>query len=488
MHANTIEYTVTDLGTLGGPESSANAISQNGIVVGNATPNSTTNHPFEYQGNGPMQDLGLLNTVNGVVGVATSVNSKGEVAGWSDAPGASRPTHAFLYTSGTGLIDLGTLGGVGSEALGINESGNVAGAFLTTSGVSHGAMWTYSGGTVAAIDLGPQFVPTCINNTGLMGGILPIANGNPLAEVYNISTGSLTVIPTLSGGTWNQVNAINESGLVVGISDAELAGTEATRAFLYNVNNGVLTDLGNPVLAGWSSSAGGVNDLGALVGGYQVNASGSTEGFIYTQAGGMQGLNSLVDPSLGWNIWAANSINDAGVIVGQGVTPQGYLRAVMLTPVPESSAIQLILAALAISAGLLAARRCRANRWIGILIRIRNRYLLRTSICKGTFTWSRTVTIDHSGDVRSISSVAAQTAVLPERSCFPGTAISTVAPPIVSRAQSSSLSGGPRAAAVQQRPRGWASGGSAWSSWGWPASANACWRWRPSSHGRSWLR
>ena len=61
-----IMYTVTDLGTLGGPESIPNAISQNGIIVGNAMVSVSSNHPFIYRGNGPMQDIGLLDPVNGV--------------------------------------------------------------------------------------------------------------------------------------------------------------------------------------------------------------------------------------------------------------------------------------------------------------------------------------------------------------------------------------------------------------------------------------
>ena len=78
-----IEYTIADLGTLGGPTSVAIAISQNGIVVGNAMVSS--NHPFLYKAGKPMQDLGLLDPVNGIVGDATSVNSNGQVVGESDS-------------------------------------------------------------------------------------------------------------------------------------------------------------------------------------------------------------------------------------------------------------------------------------------------------------------------------------------------------------------------------------------------------------------
>ena len=63
---NDIMYTITDLGTLGGPTSVPNAISQNGIIVGGAEVPQRGNYPFLYQSNGPMQNLGLLDPVNGV--------------------------------------------------------------------------------------------------------------------------------------------------------------------------------------------------------------------------------------------------------------------------------------------------------------------------------------------------------------------------------------------------------------------------------------
>ena len=146
--ANDVLYTITDLGTLGGPTSEPEAISQNGIICGNAMPSVSSNHPFLYQAGGPMQDLGLLDPVNGVFGTATSVNSKSQVVGYADAPVPGDPYHAFLYNGSGVPIDLGTLGGQQSLAYGINESGQIAGYAQTASGAEHGVLWTIGGATV----------------------------------------------------------------------------------------------------------------------------------------------------------------------------------------------------------------------------------------------------------------------------------------------------------------------------------------------------
>jgi probable HAF family extracellular repeat protein len=52
------------------------------------------------------------------------------VVGWSDTKGDTN-FHAFLWTRGTGMQDLGTVGtDVNSLAIGINDNGVVVGASL----------------------------------------------------------------------------------------------------------------------------------------------------------------------------------------------------------------------------------------------------------------------------------------------------------------------------------------------------------------------
>jgi len=337
-----IRYTVTDLGTLGGPTSVPGAISEDGTVVGNAMVSQSSNHPFIYQGNGPMQDIGLLDPVHGIAGAALSVNSRGEVVGEADAAvGSAIVSHAFYYSGSGPPVDL-TPGTQQSLALWINDNSQVVGSVTTGPNTYDGMLWNIGGAT---IDLGTTFLPTAINNNGLMAGI---ATGTQHAAFSNLSSGSITDLGTF-GGSKSQVNAISNTGLAVGFADTPTT----SHAFLYDSNTGVLTDLGNPVSPLFYSNAADVNDFGVVVGGYQTDAAWDDAGFIYTKADGMRNLNNLIDQSAGWNITGTGGINDAGQIVGSGYGPNGF-HAVLLTPVvPEPSSLLLLCVA---GIGLMATR------------------------------------------------------------------------------------------------------------------------------------
>ena len=92
-------------------------------------------HPFLYE-NGAMHDVGSLGPVcNAAPGeaekcvdqaTATSINNSGEIVGFSTTLAG---THAFTAAGGV-VRDLGTLGGSGSWAYGVNDSGQVVGGSL----------------------------------------------------------------------------------------------------------------------------------------------------------------------------------------------------------------------------------------------------------------------------------------------------------------------------------------------------------------------
>jgi probable HAF family extracellular repeat protein len=70
-----------------------------------------------------------LGTLGGMRSYATAINNSGQVVGYADTSASNNDEarHAFLYSGGT-MSDLGALGGIGSRANGINDLGQVVGS------------------------------------------------------------------------------------------------------------------------------------------------------------------------------------------------------------------------------------------------------------------------------------------------------------------------------------------------------------------------
>lgn len=163
-----------DLGTLGGIYSYARSINNRGEIVGISAHAQGKSRPFLWK-NGIMTDLG---TLGGEFGSAESINSSGRIVGGSaNELGQSQPTlwfqaqtyslnfgyetispsqisnsgkivgyyntygiRAFLWSDGS-FVDLGTLGGDRSVALGVNDDGYVVGESLTEADYAHAFLW-----------------------------------------------------------------------------------------------------------------------------------------------------------------------------------------------------------------------------------------------------------------------------------------------------------------------------------------------------------
>jgi probable HAF family extracellular repeat protein len=166
-----------DLGTLGGPDSSASFVNQSGQIAGvsftSFTPNPLTGvptlDPFLWE-SGKMVDIG---TLGGTWGVPHWMNNRGQVVGASNVAG-DQNAHAFVWDGhhNPPLTDLGTFGGSNSNAAAINDKGEiVGGADLAGNQESHAFLWKNG----AMTDLGTVAGDACslaysINSQGQIVG------------------------------------------------------------------------------------------------------------------------------------------------------------------------------------------------------------------------------------------------------------------------------------------------------------------------------
>jgi probable HAF family extracellular repeat protein len=161
---------ITDLGTLGGPDSAAIFVNNSGRIAGQSLTDSTVNpstgqpteHPFLWL-KGNMIDLG---TLGGTKGFPTGLNSHGQVIGQMNLAG-DKNFHPFLWDRGV-LTDLGTLGGDNGLASWINDSGEVLGiSYIPGNQSWHGFLWNNGVMTdIGTPDDDPCSDPNVINSRG----------------------------------------------------------------------------------------------------------------------------------------------------------------------------------------------------------------------------------------------------------------------------------------------------------------------------------
>jgi probable HAF family extracellular repeat protein len=340
-----VEYTVVNLGTLGGAVE-ATGLNDHGQAVGWSVDNDGHTNAFLWQ-NGAMTSLGFLPGATG--SFATAINNLGEVTGRAFVSRTNY--HAFLHSGGV-MADLGALGAY-SAGLAINEHSDVSGWTWPAPAPRALAWWT--GGTLVSIppwhDKGsaPGYG---INEDGRIAGttVLDIPDTNrewgyvwhdddgDLAHDY----GEMKLLGTL-GGDFSGAWAINDSGQVVG--EASIGTPHPffpKHAFLVTPSNGVwklpnatnvdrtnLLMQGLGVLGGPTNNsyAKAINNQAWIVGTADM-PTGTNQAFLWRE-GVLTNLNLLIPPNSGWVLTHATGINEYNEIVGNGLY-QGQPRAFML--------------------------------------------------------------------------------------------------------------------------------------------------------------
>ena len=196
-----VDGSIQDLGTLGGSSSAANAINKNGAVTGNSqTSGGSSVYAFLWTPTNGMRRIGTQ-TSNGI-GIGQS-----SVVGYENS-------HATMWTSGSLVQDLGTLGGDISSANGVSSTGKVVGSSEITRGGGdvHAFVWDATAGMsdLGTLAGGNYSDAYAINSQGVIAGTSNMTNGDLHAVLWTAS-GKLIDIGTL-GGVSAYATALNANG------------------------------------------------------------------------------------------------------------------------------------------------------------------------------------------------------------------------------------------------------------------------------------
>lgn len=195
----------------------ARDINNAGVVVGAATINAGDPQfvPKAVRYVGGMQEL--LGTLGGDNSQALAINDNGWIVGGSTLSANSAP-HAFAWINGA-MHDLGTLGGDLSFAHDISPSGVVVGVSKTAGGALHAfSLVVDAAGSVSAFtDLGglngDNSAACAVNGGGeVVGASNDKATRWSAGQVIDLNT---RISPS-AGWVLNRANGINDAGQIVG--------------------------------------------------------------------------------------------------------------------------------------------------------------------------------------------------------------------------------------------------------------------------------
>lgn len=297
------------------------------------------------RGGGAVTDLG--------VGTAGAINDAGIIVGSAIFNGEY---HSAIWNGTTASILVVPNGGVSSSAMSINSAGQVVGYSYIGSWGSYHHAFVWSGASATDINSVPWTYSkaTDINGAGQIVGTAFISNVETHAVLWN---GTTATAMTALGWHSSGATAINDAGQVVGWST--IGNGYSEQAALWN--GGTATSLGN---GDWlESRAIGINESGQVVGSFRTADSNAYHAVLWNGKVATD-LNSFLDASSvssGWVLSSALDINDHGAIVGiarNSLTgaQRGFLLSVSAVPEPQTYA--LMLAGLSLIAGI-ARRRSK---------------------------------------------------------------------------------------------------------------------------------
>jgi probable HAF family extracellular repeat protein len=357
-------YTIKDLGTLGGTFAFAGGISDDGWVVGFSTlPGDNVTHSFLWR-NGVVTDLGTLGGPNSFSDFRP--NEFGDAGGYSDLS-TSDPNGEDFCGFGTQLVCLAffwhqgamhalpTLGGNNGGGFGTNNLGDLAGDAENTvqepTCAGTGQVFQYKpviwrqgrvhelptlGNDPVGVAYAINDLSEAVGQTGPCG--TEAFGGTGHAVLWK--NGKAIDLGSLGGTTNNAPQDLNIWGQVVGFSG--LSGDATFHAFLWQRSK--MADLGT-LPGDVHSVAESINIWGEVVG-RSSDADFNGRGWVL-QNGVMTDLNTLIPANSPLYIEEGTANNDWGQIAGIATeVSTGETHAVLLIPVGNGSASAAISEAL----------------------------------------------------------------------------------------------------------------------------------------------
>lgn len=346
-------YSVINLGTLGGTQGAAFGINNKGWVTGDANlPGDQNEHGFLWR-KGVKTDLGTFGGPNS--SAPGFQNDKGVIVGAAQTPetdplgenffsayfctalpcdGIDRVSLPFRWQDGVMTV-LPTLGGDQGQAIAVNNLIQVVGvAENNTQDPScvlpqrldfEAVIWGPKG-EIRELPPFPGDVAggaIAINDNSQVVGFSGTCGSTSFPAAFFITDSvhatlwregeegwAVTDLGGFGGKMNNLAVAINNGGQVAGQSD--LAGDTTGHAFLWQ--NGVMTDLGTLPGDVFSASSG-INNKGQIVG-QSCDVNFNCRAFLW-ENGVMTDLNTLIPSGSSLSLIYGADINDRGEIVGE---------------------------------------------------------------------------------------------------------------------------------------------------------------------------
>jgi VCBS repeat-containing protein len=239
--------------------------------------------------------------------------------------------HSFLRNADGSFVLFDVPGSIATEAMDINNNGQIAGDYSDIAGSSHiGGFLRNTDGSIATFSAPDdnQTVPNTINDSGQIAGYYADASFHAHGFVRDSGGGVSTFdIPESSGGLY--VGTINNAGLISGGYNDSVG---KPTGFLGD--GGSFATFDAP--ASISTYPNGLNDLGQVVGRYQDSTTGKYQGFLRSSGGSFETISGPVNFET-----FPNAINNAGQVEGHLYNSStgnfdGFLRTCGSNPPPNN--------------------------------------------------------------------------------------------------------------------------------------------------------